>query len=265
MSPQEAFPLTDVQVQVRGEIAPELVDYTRQKVAHATRHTDRPVRSARLVVDVDPDPARERPAVAEVTVDVDGTPVRAQVAAQTPTEAADLLHDRLKRRLDQLAARRQARHRWVDEATAGAWRPVPGGPARPSYVARPAGEREVVRRKSFAIAPMTPDEAAYEMELLGHEFFLFTDSSTHQDAVIHRRADGPFGLSEAGHAWLRPPEPGRMVLEPSPPRLTEEEAVARLDAGGEPFVFHVDPATGRGRVLYRRFDGHYGVIVPAGT
>jgi acyl dehydratase len=42
--------------------------------------------------------------------------------------------------------------------------------------------------------------------------------------------------------------------------MTEEQAVAHLDLAGDPFVFHLDPATGRGRVLYRRYDGNYGLI-----
>jgi acyl dehydratase len=42
--------------------------------------------------------------------------------------------------------------------------------------------------------------------------------------------------------------------------MTEEQAVEHLDLAGDPFVFHLDPATGRGRVLYRRFDGNYGLI-----
>ena len=42
--------------------------------------------------------------------------------------------------------------------------------------------------------------------------------------------------------------------------MTEEQAVEHLDLAGDAFVFHLDPGTGRGRVLYRRYDGHYGLI-----
>ena len=42
-----------------------------------------------------------------------------------------------------------------------------------------------------------------------------------------------------------------------------EEALERLDAGGEPFVFFCDTDTGRGAVAYLRYDGHYGLIRPA--
>jgi len=209
------------------------------------------------VLHLDPDPAIERPAHVEADLDVDGTPVRAHAVADTPQNALDELVDRLHRRLDQLGARRHDRRRWI-EMTAQA-EAAPPSPGQRTVV---RDERVVVRRKTFALEPVTPDEAAYEMDLLGHDFYLFRDRLTGRDAVIHRREDGAFGLAEVGHAWTRP-ELDRLVVEPPPARLTETQAIERLDAGGEPFVFHVDPDTGRGRVLYGRYDGNYGMIVPA--
>ena len=47
------------------------------------------------------------------------------------------------------------------------------------------------------------------------------------------------------------------------PELTLTQAEERLDASGERFVFFVNPDTGRGNVVYLRYDGHYGVITPA--
>jgi Sigma 54 modulation/S30EA ribosomal protein C terminus len=48
------------------------------------------------------------------------------------------------------------------------------------------------------------------------------------------------------------------------PRLTAREAADRLDHTGLAFVFYADDETGRGTVLYHRFDGHYGLIGPTG-
>lgn len=47
------------------------------------------------------------------------------------------------------------------------------------------------------------------------------------------------------------------------PRLSVTEATARLEAAGQPFVFFVNPETGRGNLIYHRYDGHYGLIEPA--
>jgi putative sigma-54 modulation protein len=55
----------------------------------------------------------------------------------------------------------------------------------------------VVRAKQFEVKPMAVEEAALQMELLGHDFFLFTSTESGRAAVIYRRRDGSFGLIEA--------------------------------------------------------------------
>ncbi len=60
------------------------------------------------------------------------------------------------------------------------------------------GQVQIVKNKSFAIKPMTPEEAALQMDLLGHEFYFFTNSETEQAAVVYRRNDGNVGLIDAG-------------------------------------------------------------------
>lgn len=54
----------------------------------------------------------------------------------------------------------------------------------------------VVRTKRFAIKPMVPDEAAMQMELLNHDFFVFLNGETDQVNVLYRRKDGNYGLIE---------------------------------------------------------------------
>jgi putative sigma-54 modulation protein len=55
----------------------------------------------------------------------------------------------------------------------------------------------IVKTKRFAAKPMTPEEAALQMELLGHDFFLFTNTETGNAAVLYRRRDGDLGLIES--------------------------------------------------------------------
>jgi putative sigma-54 modulation protein len=52
----------------------------------------------------------------------------------------------------------------------------------------------IVKTKHFAIKPMTPEEAALQMELLGHDFYFFTNADTDRAAVVYRRNDGDVGL-----------------------------------------------------------------------
>jgi len=54
----------------------------------------------------------------------------------------------------------------------------------------------IVKTKEFTIKPMSSEEALLQMDLLGHDFFLFTSSDTGRAAVIYRRNDGNFGLIE---------------------------------------------------------------------
>lgn len=55
----------------------------------------------------------------------------------------------------------------------------------------------IVRTKQFSIKPMRPEEAILQMELLSHDFFVFSNAETDRPAVVYRRADGDFGLIDA--------------------------------------------------------------------
>ncbi|MBI2122962.1 MAG: sigma 54 modulation/S30EA ribosomal C-terminal domain-containing protein, partial [Armatimonadetes bacterium] len=57
-------------------------------------------------------------------------------------------------------------------------------------------ESPIVRTKRFAMKPMTPDEAVMQMDLLGHDFFVFRNSGTMEVNVVYRRTDGKYGLIE---------------------------------------------------------------------
>lgn len=57
-------------------------------------------------------------------------------------------------------------------------------------------EPKVVRTKHIAIKPMAVDEAIMQMNLLGHDFFLFQNSDTEQTALVYKRKDGNYGLIE---------------------------------------------------------------------
>ena len=53
-----------------------------------------------------------------------------------------------------------------------------------------------IRRKAFPIKPMSVEEAIMQMNLLGHEFFVFRDAQTEEICVVYRRHDGGYGLIE---------------------------------------------------------------------
>ena len=248
-----------VQVTRRGNVGSGTVPYARRKVQRALGVGREPVTYAHVVLEWRRDPAIERPALAEATVDIGGTIVRAKSGAPTMVEAIDGLEDRLRRQLVQLEDRTRTRHRWTALASEHEWRH--GDLPRPqaAHFPRPVESREVVRRKSFTSAPMTVDEAAYEMDLLDHDFFVYRDADTGTPALVHRLDGGGYGVQGAArHPGVTPQ--ATVVREPAPPNLTDQEARTRLDAADEPFVFYLAEATGEGRVIYLRYDGQYGIV-----
>lgn len=256
-------PAAPVRVTLRGDLPGSLREYVEEKVGHVRDYAHEPVLDAHAVVTLAADPARERPVLAEATLDVNGVPVRAQVAAPLPAEAVDLLEARLRRRLVQHQDRVRTRHRWIGLATEHEWRHGDLPTQRPEHFPRPPEHRQIVRRKTFALDPETPDEAAFDMDLLSHDFHLFTDLATGNDVVIYRKPNGRFGVrGEVGGDETARSAAG-LDREGAARVMTEAEAVAHLDVAGEPFVFYLDPDTRRGRVLYLRYDGHYGLITAA--
>jgi hypothetical protein len=121
-----------------------------------------------------------------------------------------------------------------------------------------------MRHKSYTPAHETQGEAAAEAELLDYDFHLFREKSTGEDSVIYRTADGyRLALAHRRSGQLGPVDPSITVSQVPAPRLTVTEAEDRLEAFRQPFMFFVNSQTGRGNLIYHRYDGHYGLIEPA--
>lgn len=252
-----------VEVVTSGEFSEAEVAYAREKIGRLLRLVEEPVLFSRITLRRFGDPARERPVNVKAAVDVNGTPLRVHIAAREVREAVDLVERRLRDKLEHRAERIEARREGVLVAQPGEWRHGMLPTRRPEYFDRPPEEREVIRRKTFAVDELTPDEAAFDMELLDYEFYLFRDLASGGDALLERMADGTYRITRLHPVASAPPAAITVVEGPPAPTLTVEEAIARLDTSGEPFVFFADAATGRGTVVYRRYDGHYGVLEPA--
>ena len=250
-----------VSVHVRGSLPPNAREGLEGALARLARLAPRPLLHARATLERLRDPALERPFVAKARLELAGRAVRAHTAAPSATEAISQLETRLRRVLLDVGEREETARREGRPVQPGTWRHGDLTVRRPARVERPRDERRLVRQPSFAAEPMTPEEAVWELRLLDLEFHLFTDSAAHEEAVVYVRDDGTPGLKriEAGGAYVEP-----FVLDPEPaPTHSSVEAIERLDASREPFLFFVERASGRGSVLYRRDDGHYGLVVPS--
>jgi ribosome-associated translation inhibitor RaiA len=253
----------DVHVRAHGRVSAAQRNRAAAKLRAACASAPRPVLAARLTLAVEENPSLERPATAKASIDVSGRPVRAHVARPTLDEAVDILVARIRRNLVRLAERREDSARVPPASEPGEWRHGSPPAWRPDYFPRPVEERQVIVRRSHGVTLAWPEEAAFDMDLLGHDFRLFADAASGADSVIHRRDDGELELVSADPDAGRAPggEPPELpVVRPTTLALTD--AIAMLDGAGSAYLPFTDRDAERLHVLYRRYDGHYGLIVP---
>jgi putative sigma-54 modulation protein len=131
--------------------------------------------------------------VVQVTVNVDGTYLRAEERADQLEAAVDAVSDVLSRQVMRFKQKKLYRsERRVDKEGLAAVPEAAEEPALPPDAELISGR--VVKRKRFAVKPMTEGEAIEQMELLGHNFFLFRDEDRQELALLYRRRDGDYGL-----------------------------------------------------------------------
>jgi ribosomal subunit interface protein len=131
--------------------------------------------------------------VVQVTVNANGTFLRAEERAASLEGALDSVSDALSRQVTRFKQTKIIRSkRRIDKETLAAAPEMEEEPPLPPGAEIVSGH--VVKRKSFAVKPMTEAEAVEQMELLGHNFFLFRDEDRQGLALLYRRRDGDYGL-----------------------------------------------------------------------
>jgi hypothetical protein len=253
-----------VETETRGAVPQGAVKFAVDRVSSLLRMASEPVLFTRVKLTMAADPAVQRPAVAQVNIDLNGRLIRAQAAGVTVREAVEHACGRLRIRLERAARNWAAIRGSQPVMQPGEWRHHSFPSAPLPYFPRPPQERVVMRRKSYALAHKTLDEAVAEAELLDYDFHLFTEKSTGEDSVVYRVGDGfRLALAHRRARRLGPLGPSITVSKIPAPRLSVPEASTRLEAAGQPFLFFVNSETGRGNLIYHRYDGHYGLIEPA--
>jgi hypothetical protein len=254
---------SQVRVETQGRVPERMPELAAAKVESLLRLAPEPVLSVRVTLTMAADPAVELPAIARANLDLDGHLICAQAAGKTMRESVGRMTSWLRTRLERAARNWEDRRGARPTDIPGEWRHQSTPVGHPPYFPRPAGERQVIRRRSFAVRRQAPGEALADLDLLDYDFHLFTDRTTGQDSVLYRAADG-YCLTQAGPAAAHAALPATVKLAAEPvPVLTVGDAIARLEALGREFLFFLDTGTGRGSVVYHRYDGHYGLIVPA--
>ncbi len=128
----------------------------------------------------------------EITVHLKRHFVKAHAAATEPEAALDLAIDKVEHQVsrikDKRVSRSHPRRRQVVDGNGAAYAELSDEEAD--------ADARIVKTKRFTAKPMDPEEAALQMALLGHDFYLFTNTETGHAAVLYRRHDGHFGLIE---------------------------------------------------------------------
>ena len=184
-----------MEITVRGrnvEITDRLRTAAQEKVGRLARHHEG-WEQAEVHFFEERNPRISAKEVCEATLRGRGRIIRAKAASADSVASLDRVVDKLEHQIEKLKSRLMSRthpkHHQVDLAPAddgddGAG-PVDQGPVR------------IVKTKQFDIKPMTPEEAALQMDVLGHDFYLFTNADTGVAAVVYRRNDGDVGLIDA--------------------------------------------------------------------
>ena len=122
----------------------------------------------------------------EVTIPVKGNIIRAEEVSNDMYVSIDLVEEIIERQL------RKYKNKIVESKQAAA-------DFNRQYVDNDYDEEpeiKIVRSKRFGIKPMDPEEACIQMELLGHNFYVFSNSETDEVNVVYKRKNGTYGLIE---------------------------------------------------------------------
>lgn len=215
----------------------------------------RPVESVRVKLTVDELRVHSQQAIAQASFEAKGTRIRAVSAGSTVSQAVERVAARLDRRLCHLTAGPASLRAIIAEFRNGG---LPD--TRPDFFPRPPDQRKVVRHKSPAPVVIGVERAVSLMELQDYGFFLFTDQSDGIDSIVFQ--DGAalrYQRVTGGDAGGGRPVGVELVHTPGA-ELCLEEAALRAGVSDVPILFFRQVGSARAAVLYRRYDGHYGLL-----
>ena len=166
------------------EISEQVRQYIDRKLGRLDRHLHT-IAEAEVAIAREMTKSRQDRYVVQVTRNSKGTIIRGEERGIDLFAAIDSVTDVLNRQIERYKGRRYNKGRGTSPSKAE----LPMA----TEIEQPG---RVVRVKRFMVKPMDPEEAVEQMELLGHDFFLFFNSASGQFNVLYRRKDGDYGLIE---------------------------------------------------------------------
>jgi putative sigma-54 modulation protein len=177
-----------MRLQVKGknlEVSDSIRSYAEEKLGKLERQLADPTQ-VELELSLERNPSISDKHVAEATIWTKGPTLRAREASPDMKASIDQLVDKLERQVTRYREKRQ-RGRGRDNGSM----PVEAPPVAPEDL-----ESAIVKIKQFAVKPMSPEEAVLQLELIGHDFFVFRNGDSGEVNVVYRRLQGSYGLIE---------------------------------------------------------------------
>jgi putative sigma-54 modulation protein len=178
-----------MRLEVKGrnvEINDSIRRYAEEKLDRIEKQLPEPTQiEVELTLETNPSIAEDH--IAEATVWTKGSTLRVRESSSAFETSIDLLSDKLERQVKRYREKRSRRE--TGRRANGQLRD------EPSFSGEQL-DRMIVKSKQFELQPLTPDEAAVELELIGHDFFVFTNTETGKTNVVYRRRAGAYGLIE---------------------------------------------------------------------
>ncbi|HYY64550.1 MAG TPA: ribosome-associated translation inhibitor RaiA [Gaiellaceae bacterium] len=172
-----------MQLRVKGrgvEVTDAIRSYAEKRLGKLERQLPDP--RIELELSAETNPSIKANNVAEATVWTKGPVLRARESSQDMRASIDQLVDKLERQVTRYREKRGRRRRASRQA------PDEGIPM--------PEEPQIVRTKQFAVKPMSPEEAVLQLELVGHDFFVFRNADSEEVNIVYRRRQGGYGLIE---------------------------------------------------------------------
>ncbi len=170
-------------VNIKGknvDVTPALRDYSEKKVAKISKFFEKNPVGAQVTMSTE-----RGKHVVDITVQVDGLLLRGEEKTNDMYGSIDGAVDKIERQIRKFKTRINRRLREENQVILTS---VPAQEEAPAPV--------IQRTKRFAMKPMSAEEAVMQMDLLGHDFYVFSNSETDEVNVVYRRKDGNYGLIE---------------------------------------------------------------------
>ena len=173
------------------EVTDALRDYAEKKIKKVEEFFGN-IQKAEVTLDFRKIENKTRNNVAEITVWAAGKILRAADGASDMYAAIDQSMDKLDRQIERYKEKLKHETKSFRDKVKDYLRETVPEALKPKHPSGPV----IVKVKRFAMTPLTPEDAAQEMELLGHDFFMFLNSTTNEVNTIYRRRSGNYGLIE---------------------------------------------------------------------